>query len=509
MNAFIRKECRASQGALIVPVVVTGLLAFMHHLLRNHQAAEFAPLMGLVFLVAAPYLGALPFGHEFDHQTLSLCLLEPKRRMRVWGEKLLTAAVLLALFTAISLWGMWSARLDASGMELDLPLCLALNAVAAGPLMVFVTRSTLGGAGCSFLGSVLQLVLVGVLGAGRMTEASASALGLGLSLTYSATLLLVGAWVWCHHEVRESPRGWLQPHSLGGAFRTGFTQASRSQPLLNVWRREWMLQRSNAILAAALALLIVLTTLSPYIGHWEGPALYETIHLVLPILLFAKGVVLPLLAGIACGNDVQLRTTFLVLPQPRKWRRQMGVRLALGLGIALIAGSMPLGVGDWIQGSYGHLMWWGPSGLGFSQILTLGLGAACFAIGRLSSQLTTSSLKAVVLGGALSAILMLGCLEVHEWLGPKIVRAFGPYEDSLVGWDLRQLSLAVDRSPVMALAFVSSLVGYVGVLLHRAFQNSPFLHVPRRPLALFFVGVTVLFLVAQLGLSVWICMAKR
>ncbi len=509
MNSFILKECRASQGALLVPVVVLGLLALMRHFLINHQTNEFSALMGLVFLIAAPYLGALPFGHEFDHQTLSLCLLEPKRRMRVWGEKLFAAAVLLAVFTAISFWGMWSAGLAASGMELGLPFCLALNAVAAGPLWVFLTRSTLGAAGFSFLGSLLQLVLLAVLSAGRMTETSASALFVGLSLTYSATLLLVGAWVWYHHEVRESSKSWLQPHSLGGAFRTGLTQASRSQPLLNIWRREWMLQRSNAILAAALALLIVLTSLCAYIGHWEGPDLDETIDLLLPILFFAQGVILPLLAGIACGNDLQLRTTFLVLPQPRKWRRQMGVRLALGLGIALIAGSMPLCVGYWTQRSYGYLMWWGPSGFGFTQILTLGLGAACFAIGWLSSQLTTSSLKAVVLGSALSAIVMLGCLEVHEWLGPKIARAFGPNQDSLVGWDLRQLSLAVDRSPLMALAFVSTLVGYVGALLHRAFQNSPFLHVPRRPLALFFVGVTVLFFATQVGLSVWICMAKR
>ena len=510
MNAFILKECRASQGALIVPVVITGLLALMHYLLRNHQAVEFAPLMGLVFMVAAPYLGALPFGHEFDHQTLSLCLLEPKRRMRVWGEKLLAAFVLLGAFTSFSLWRMQSAGLAASDMELWMPIFLALNAVCAGPLMVFVARSTLGAAACSFLGSLLQIVLIAVLDSSALIpQHSESAFASTLSLAYSGLTLFAGAWVWHRYEMRPRSDGWLRQHSLGGAFRTGLTHASRTQPIRNVWRREWMLQRSNALVAPVLASLIALTSLWSYAGYWNSVVVYETIVLVLPVLLFTEGVILPLLVGVACGNDLWLHTDFLVLAQPTIWRKQMGVRLVVGLGIALIAGSIPLCVGYWTQRSYGHLMWWGPSGLLFTQTLALGLGAGCFAIGWLSSQLTSHPLKAIVLGTALSAIVMLGSMEVHEWLGPKWVMSFSSGSESLMWWDLRQLSRAVNQSLPMTLVFLTSLVGYVGALLHRAFQNSRFVHVPRRSFVLFFLGVTVLFFATQFGLSVWICMARR
>ena len=110
---------------------------------------EIRQLAPFVFIVAAPYLGALIFGHEFDHQTMALRLLEPRGRMGLGLEKLaLTFGIGLVFLTAS--WVMF--RSIGVAESITLPLLWSLNSAAAGPALALATRSTLGAAALSFLG---------------------------------------------------------------------------------------------------------------------------------------------------------------------------------------------------------------------------------------------------------------------------------------------------------------------------------------------------------------------
>lgn len=503
MRAFIQKEYRASLAPLLVPVVVLGLLAALHRLIAKHQSHEFAVVMSFLFIAAAPYLGALPFGHEFDHGTLSLCLLEPKARMRVWAEKLLVAMVLLLALTCVGLSCMQSAGLAASGMELWLPIFWALNALCSGPMWAFLTRSTIGAAGCSFMGSLAQLLCLALAESLKLLPRVEDSTFAAISLIYSGLTLLAGAVLWRRLEVRTRAGAWIQPHSLAGSFRTVASRSVRGEPTLNLLRREWMLQRSNVVLASGLFFAILLASLTAVLtavgGYWDSMVTSEVVQFLFPVLLIAEGVLVPLLVGIACGNDALLQTSFLIFVQPSRWRREMAVRLGMGLAISLLAGSMPVLLDFWASRSNGSLLPWGALGTPVATSLGYCLSALCFAIGWLSVQVSRTALNAALLATALCAMLPLSWLGVHEWLSPMMTGT----PDS---WDLRRLMLALQTHPAHRLLFVGTMAGYVALLLRRAFQNSSRLHVARRTFEEFFIGSTLTFLVLQLGLSLWLCL---
>ena len=499
MRAFIQKEYRASLAPLLVPLVVLGLLAGVHRFIANPQAHEFALVMSFLFIAAAPYLGALPFGHEFDHGTLSLCLLEPKCRMRVWAEKLLVAAVLLLVLTWVGLSCMQSAGLAASGMELWLPIFWALNALCSGPMWVLLTRSTIGAAGCSFMGSLAQLLCLALAEALKLLPRTEDSTFAALSLTYSSLTLLAGAVLWKRHQLRTRAGAWIQPHSLGGSFRTAASRSVRGQPILNGLRREWMLQRSNVALASGLLFAIILSALTAAGGYWDSMVISEIVHFLFPALLIAEGVLVPLLVGLACGNDVLLQTSFLIFAQPARWRREMAVRLGMGLAISLLAGSMPVLLDFWAARSNSSLLQWGASGTAVAAALGFCLSAMCFAIGWLSVQVSRTAQNAAILATTLCAMVLLSWLEVHEWLSPMVAGT----PDS---WDLRRLSLALQGHPAQRLLFVGTMAGYVALLLRRAYQNSAHIHVPRRAFTMFFIGSTMTFLALQFALSLWLCL---
>ncbi len=526
MNTLVTKERRASQAAFWISVAVMAALAFLYRTPFGRQSgAEL--LLGWVFIVAAPYLGALPFGYEFDHQTLSLYLQQPKKRMRLWGEKMLTGIALVGGFTAISLVLMVKSRTVNSGEDLWFPGCWAINSICAGPLMAFVTRSTIGAAGCALLVGVVELSLTALIVTGLETVAnwvptvSVASLFMHLSITVSAAAMVAGALFWKRFQPGTSGGGWLQAHSVAGALRSARTQAVRGQGLRNVVRREWMLQRRTVWAALGVTGLLGLVAYWKFLFDSSRSALdstsypiYLVLEVMLPVLMLMGSVIFPLLMGVGCGNDRFLQTTPLSLSQPVPWKRQARTRLLLGLGIAIHQGVIFALVrsadvdlargGLWV----GHLLgyWRGASTLIGTQIL---VSALCFGVGWLSSQVVQSAIRAILLSAALVAIPVLGCLLSHQWLAPMLVQWGHPDGGNLTWWDLAQVMDVLERVPLLQLGFFGSLVLYAGWLIFHACKSSGELYVQRKAFGVLYASSTVLLLLCQWALGVLICWLRN
>lgn len=207
----LTNDLRACRSGILVPLGLLGLILAAHHLPFGSRA-EIRQLSPFVFFLTCPYLGALAFGHEFDSQTLALRLMEPRRRMEVWREKLIAGIVAMLAFALPALVAVYFMDMMHAGASILFPAIWVINSVVAGPALALATRSTLAAAALSFLGGLSQLVTVFVLVQWQLIPAEwESWAALSLSAAYSTWMV---AWSWV---------GWkrCQPGWTGGRFASG------------------------------------------------------------------------------------------------------------------------------------------------------------------------------------------------------------------------------------------------------------------------------------------------
>ena len=104
---MIEKEFRA---LLPVWLAVAVALVGAHLTGRNWEWLSVA-----AYLLGAPAIGALAFGHEYSHRTVSLMLTLPVRRGRIWLVKIASASILVAAGFTRRLDRRWGAVLGGSG----------------------------------------------------------------------------------------------------------------------------------------------------------------------------------------------------------------------------------------------------------------------------------------------------------------------------------------------------------------------------------------------------------
>ena len=94
MNARMTKEIR-----VLLPAFGIALSAALLPFLASPHEPE--ALAALLFVFGCTMMGALIFGNEFQHRTLSLLLTQPIPRTSLWKEKMRVLATALAIAAGV------------------------------------------------------------------------------------------------------------------------------------------------------------------------------------------------------------------------------------------------------------------------------------------------------------------------------------------------------------------------------------------------------------------------
>jgi hypothetical protein len=214
MAVRVRKECREFGllwlGALSVPL-------FLFFYFFNPALGD----GGLLLLSTAPYYGifalmsVVPFGREFGYATSQSLLCQPIPRWRIWIEKIVVLAVLLAIVVvAARLVGHWHWQRLArarSWQQQDRDRLwdnmvgpqafLALACLCIGPVFSCLTRQTFTAFWLTLVAPVASMMLMVALDFGILEPL----FGFTISQTLFHNKLTPLILIWC---VVCAPMGW-------------------------------------------------------------------------------------------------------------------------------------------------------------------------------------------------------------------------------------------------------------------------------------------------------------
>lgn len=226
---------------------------------------------------------------------------------------------------------------------------------------------------------------------------------------YSVLALSLATWKWRHLELRERTRERsFAPRGLG--FAT-FLRMGRSTPIRNVWAREFLLQSRGIAFGIALSAILwidIQLLRSPVWSPYADPTL--------PLLILLPSWVVPLFVGLSCGHDRFEGTQFLSTTQPCNFRKQLWIRLIVGLAAVFVFGAL--------------VPFWGMSATSLSfaegvptldRLLIVLTALICFAAGWFSTTISKTSLSAAGTAGAVVGSVLVGLVVVHHWAIPWLV----------------------------------------------------------------------------------------
>ena len=302
------------------------------------------------FLLGFLLLGALPFGNEFQHQTLSLLLAQPIGRMEIWSEKLsvMVAAVLSAALVLLLAWRVSAVQLDPHDAAFFGAWIIAT--VSSATFWTLLARSTLGGLALNISVNALLIEMPWlVLYHEKLVSVPLSPSTITVSAITFVLMCYAGVMLWLGRRTlaRFQATGGMagddllmagpsvMPRALAGWFRCQPTGA-----VLNLFRKEFRLLRPVWLISLLAALGWACLTL---LGLLHPRGLTRNFGTT----MVSAGVITTLIAilagSLSLGEERTSGTHLWQLTLPVSARRQWLIKLCTALFAGLVgAGLVPL-----------------------------------------------------------------------------------------------------------------------------------------------------------------------
>jgi hypothetical protein len=278
-----------------------------------------------VFALGPLILGALAFGHEFEHRTLSFALMQPIGRTRTWLIKMLTLSGMVLLLVAAAIPTMVHLGQSSSGL---LRSTITLLPLAAGlglaPWFSIVCRGPLPGA--VFAGVIpVALVVIGEtldLPMSAIEPVVVSLCATGMAVTWYAFvgLQVTGA--------RQQEVDLFTPSVRTFRFQDEVT--GRRHPIRKLLEKELGLQQMTLVVAGLFLITWLLSMAAA--GTTDR---YEITY----VAIIIHGGLVSLLAGaLAVAEERRHHTAEWQMLLPVKgwtaWMIKAGMAIALAVGLA-------------------------------------------------------------------------------------------------------------------------------------------------------------------------------
>lgn len=448
VSALVRNELRAVlplAAAVVATLVAASLLGGR-------------PLGLIVYCAGSMGVGAAMVGHELNHSTLGLLLVQPISRERVLRAKVLvTALALVAIGAAASVTNVLDAIAPlALQSVLVFQLPVFLTALFVAPWLTMITRNPMAGAVGALASPIFLLVVLSLTGLYDEADAARFRL-LAMSLTTLAGIAGVLGYRYFTTQLEDGGgmagkqiHFRLTPAARSRVRPDGSTRAiAKYQQLAG---KELRLQQLPLVLAglyAGACLLAWLTT-----GVVPGDADPRQ-----PVMAWLFGGTTALLIGaVSSAEERQMGTMPWQVMVPVAAWRQFLLKTVLGVVLcAALAGGLPLVLS--LTSPTLAAAFWTPE-----------YGIACLALtlaGLYMSSLSTSSLRAFLTSlPAIGAIVVLMVLA-RAWSRPIGLFLFDATYPMLTQWLPETGSLSVREVNAVLLPALATLAAGLVILVWR------------------------------------------
>lgn len=496
------KDLRAMRAALLSFLGFFAAMLVADAALGIKDATHLYPF---ALFIGGHYLGALPLGLEYDHGTLPLLLTQPQRRRRIWlGKLMLSFTLVMALYGSIVGAMEWRGTLR-PGLGWFMAT-FALTAFCGPPLFVHHARSTLGAAAVSFLALIL-LITGGAMAIDLLLHlplVDHQAFFLWLAGGYGLLALALATWKWNTLEVLG--RAGEVSSAPSRSSLIPLPTAKRGTPWRNLWSRELILQFRTIAFGSALTVLLWIDLALLQNRTW-GPFADP----MLPLLLLLPAWIIPLFAGLSCGQEKYDGTQALTTLLPFSFPLQMRVRLIVGIGIALVFGLL---IPHWGERASRTTLTAGGVEV---DALILGISALiCFALGWFGTGSATTSLGAAGIAAALVGTTLSAWTALHHWFIPWLVVFSGlihrpnglipEWGPASSYWNADFLFAELHDHPSQLGWFALTALIFIGCLIRWAAANARHDHIPIARNTLRYSAALGILLLAQLVMGTHLCL---
>jgi hypothetical protein len=336
VSPLVVKEIRA----LLYPWVacLAAMLAF-----EALGSREFRGFGTMAYMLGAAVLGALAFGHEYNHRTLAMLLSQPVRRQRVFMVKMMVLLAMLVILRAVAEVTL-NVRGGASPLQREfgraalwLPV---MNALVVAPWLTMVSRNPVAGA--VFTGPLPFLfLLVGELPDGWLQYEAGPERDRFLSAfvwAASAGLGALGAVM--------TPRTFMRLEAIDGRGRdvrlptwlnwrsvTAARSVSKSHPLWLLFKKELHLQQMTFGVAAIWAAVWMASI-------WSSSRADNAMDVIKAITFFYALLIAMLIGSLASAQERQLGTLEwqVMLPPATSWQWTVKVTTVFALASVVALG---------------------------------------------------------------------------------------------------------------------------------------------------------------------------
>jgi hypothetical protein len=204
----------------------------------------------------------------------------------------------------------------------------------------------------------------------------------------------------------------------------------------------------------------------------------------LPFLILLPAWVVPLFVGLSGGNSRFDGTQFLSTTQPCDFRKQLWIRLSVGLATVMVFGGL---VPFWGM-STTHLSF-SEGGLFLDRELIGWSAMMCFAAGWFSATISKTSLSAAGTAASVTGTVLGGLLMVHHWAIPWLVVFSGlvrkpahllpEWGPASSYWNIGFLLNELHDHPANHLWFTASMLGFILAILYWTTLHSRYDHTPK------------------------------
>ncbi len=396
MSLLLSKELRLVLPSALL-VAVTGLLAAQ--LIRYHEVFRTWALM--ILLAGGTVVSALGIGQEYVHRTLDLQLALPVSRQRLWWTKLLALAAALIPIQILSEYYNFSDRTSDRIPEWVVHLWLPM-AMLSVSFWSWKSRSAI--AGC-IVGCMPMLVLIGSIQA--LMHSFRLDGGPLATVIMSGLMLLFGlahGWLYLREWNRGESRSnsTINPGIHGWKLPSIGIRSRRDSALQSLFLKEFYLQTPALFTTVgSLVLSLIGWVVSQVYAEWEGVQFMGVMIQV---------AIVPLLIGsTAVAEERALESHQVMACLPPSWKRMFAVKLATGgMMVLFLSVLLPVLLLMTFKGDLTN------SG-GKQVLLSSGL---LWAVGLFAGSLTKGTMKAILLGCGILALLMA------EWIAWRLAADF-------------------------------------------------------------------------------------
>ena len=509
MNARFKKEWHLAR----TPILASWVAQIVFVLLEKSR--RFAPLtpgspsgyellVPFILWITAAYLGVLFFSHEFDHQTLTSRLLEPRSRHSIWWGKVGTAFAWILLFHVGTLEICHQAEIVDSKESAWFMTFFPATAWLSGPLCALITRNTATSTALCVLGQMLCL-----LGSALYFSYWSSAHPGGpdadmsiftvIGVSYGILGLAIGWVLWSRWEIRSSPSLGVPSgrRAIGAGMLRYLIPSPGDSPRIQLWQRELLLQPRTILIGVTLCILAAMDRM--LMLHLP---LGEVAADLLPALLLLPSAVVPILAGVTLGIERSSGTDFLSATQPITARQLFRTRLGVGSGISLLLGVLLPFTLSSLSGTYASHSWHG------DLILMSSTSCLFFCLAWFASVVGSDSRRAMLLAAVLPAIVIGALAQVHGWVTPWIASQFAPRRMNIgflsaSGWLFGRTPFYSQESLIQAAELAFGLIVFCVLCLLWIQKHGRFHHLPRSQATLAFSKWFGILLLMNAVVGVW------